>query len=77
MKKYMAEAPWGIGMAVGARNVPANNKYTIMAVVPPDSEYVFIWIHTGIIGITIFLILTFLMLLLWFLSHLCLSLSSV
>ena len=62
MKKYLKEAPWGIGMAVGAKNVPANNKYTFMATVAPDSEYVFIWIHTGIIGITIFLICTFIML---------------
>lgn len=63
MKKYLAEAPWGIGMAVGYQNVPANNKYTFMATVPPDSEYVFIWIHTGVIGITIFLICTAVMIL--------------
>ncbi len=63
MKKYMKEAPWGIGMNIGYQNVPANNKYTFMATVPPDSEYVFIWIHTGIIGITTFLICTALMLL--------------
>jgi hypothetical protein len=65
MKKYMKEAPWGIGMNignVGNKTVPANNKYTFMATVPPDSEYVFIWIHTGIIGITIFLICTAVML---------------
>lgn len=62
MKKYMKEAPWGIGMNVGYQNVPANNKYTYMATVPPDSEYVFIWIHTGKIGITIFLITTAIML---------------
>ena len=55
MKKYMAEAPWGIGMGVGYQNVPANNKYTFMAKIPPDSELVFIWIHTGIIGLTVFL----------------------
>ena len=61
MKKYLAEAPWGIGMGVGYNNVPANNKYTFMAHVPPDSEYVYIWIHTGIIGITVFLICTFFM----------------
>lgn len=61
MKKYMAEAPWGIGLAVGYRNVPANNKYTFMATVAPDSEYVFIWIHTGIIGITLFLVCTAIM----------------
>ena len=62
MKKYMKEAPWGIGMNIGYQNVPANNKYTFMATVPPDSEYVFIWIHTGIIGITVFLICTAIML---------------
>lgn len=62
MRKYMKEAPWGIGMNVGYLNVPANNKYTFMATVPPDSEYVFIWIHTGIIGITVFLICTAIML---------------
>ena len=58
MKKYMQEAPWGIGMTVGYLNVPAHNKYTFMATVAPDSEYVYIWIHTGIIGITTFLICT-------------------
>ncbi len=63
MKKYLKDAPWGIGMNVGYQNVPANNKYTFMATVPPDSEYVFIWIHTGIIGITTFLICTIIMLL--------------
>jgi hypothetical protein len=26
-----------------------------MATVPPDSEFVFIWIHTGVIGISVFL----------------------
>ena len=59
MAKYLAEAPWGIGMNVGYQNVPANNKYTFMATVPPDSEYVYIWIHTGVIGITVFLIAMF------------------
>lgn len=63
MKKYMREAPWGIGMTVGYNNVPANNKYTFMATIPPDSEYVFIWIHTGVIGITTFLICTAIMIL--------------
>lgn len=61
MKKYLAEAPWGIGMHIGYQNAPANNKYTYMATVPPDSEYVFIWIHTGIIGIITFLICTAIM----------------
>ena len=58
MKKYLAEAPFGLGIGMGYENVPANNKYRKLATIPPDSEYVFIWIHTGVIGITIFLILT-------------------
>ena len=62
MKRYMQEAPWGIGMHAGGGNVPANNKYAFMSTVPPDSEYVFIWIHTGRIGITVFLITTIIML---------------
>lgn len=61
MKKYMKDAPWGIGVGMGRDNVPANNKYSFMSTIPPDSEYVFIWIHTGVIGITLFLICTFLM----------------
>ena len=59
MKRYMKEAPWGIGLV---NEVPTNNKYAFMATVPPDSEYVFIWIHTGKIGITVFLITTAIML---------------
>ena len=58
MKRYMREAPWGIGLL---NEVPTNNKYAYMATVPPDSEYVFIWIHTGEIGITVFLITTAIM----------------
>ena len=60
MQKYLKEAPWGIGMA--RENVPANNKYKLMSYIPPDSEHVFIWIHTGIIGITTFAICSFIML---------------
>ena len=63
MKKYLKDAPWGIGIAQGYGSVPANNKYTLMSTIPADSEYVYIWIRTGVIGITIFLITTVLMLL--------------
>lgn len=62
MKKYMKDAPWGIGIAQGYGSVPANNKYTLMSTIPADSEYVYIWIRTGVIGITLFLILTAVML---------------
>ena len=61
MKKYLKDAPWGIGIAQGYGSVPANNKYNLMSNIPADSEYVYIWIRTGVIGITLFLICTALM----------------
>lgn len=62
MKKYLKDAPWGIGIAQGYGSVPANNKYTIMSTIPADSEYVYIWIRTGRIGITLFIITMLIML---------------
>ncbi len=62
MKKYMKEAPWGIGIA-GYGHVPANNKYNLMSTIAADSEYVYIWLRTGVIGITTFLICNALILL--------------
>lgn len=61
MSKYMKDAPWGIGMGIGNGDVPARNKYVVMSYIAPDSEYVFMWIHTGIIGVTVFAISMFLM----------------
>jgi hypothetical protein len=61
IKKYLADAPWGIGLGASYDNVPANNKYKKLSVIPPDSEYVFIWVHTGIVGITTFVITTIIM----------------
>ena len=63
MRKYMKEAPWGIGLGMYGEQVPANNKYRLMSTIAADSEYVFIWLRTGIIGITVFLISNALMLL--------------
>ena len=62
MKKYMKDAPWGIGIGMDRDDVPANNKFAIMSVVPPDSEYVDIWIRTGVIGITLFIVTMLMML---------------
>jgi hypothetical protein len=61
MRKYMKDAPWGIGLGMGYENVPANNKFRLMATIPPDSEYVFIWLRTGFYGLTTFLITTAMM----------------
>ena len=56
ISKYIRDIPWGIGMGMSAENIPANNKFRKLSTIPPDSEYVFIWVHTGPIGITVFLI---------------------
>ena len=56
IRKYIKDAPWGIGIGMSGANIPANNKYSKLSTVPPDSEYVFIWVHTGPIGITVFLV---------------------
>jgi len=62
IKKYIRDAPWGIGIGYNPSNIPANNKYKLLSTIPPDSEYVYIWVHTGVIGITIFIIC---MLIMW------------
>ena len=57
MRKYMKDAPWGIGLGMGDQLVvPTNNKYWLMSKIPPDSDYIFIWLRSGRIGITIFII---------------------
>ena len=56
IRKYIKDAPWGIGIGMSGANIPSNNKYNKLSTIPPDSEYVFIWVHTGPIGITVFLV---------------------
>ena len=56
IKKYIKDAPWGIGLGMGYDNIPSNNKYRKLSTIPPDSEYVYIWVHTGPIGVSIFTI---------------------
>ena len=62
IKKYLQDAPWGLGISSTQANIPANNKYRRLSDIPPDSEYVYIWVHTGIIGVSVF---TFCMVLMW------------
>ncbi len=52
--KYMDEAPWGIGIGMLSKDIPAWNKYKKLSDIPPDSEYVYIWVRTGAIGVTVF-----------------------
>jgi len=54
IRKYLSDAPWGLGIASTQANIPANNKYRKLSDISPDSEYVYMWVHTGIIGVCIF-----------------------
>ena len=56
MRKYLKDAPWGIGIGDRSQNVPPTHKYRIMTTIAPDSEYVFFWIHTGQIGLILLII---------------------
>ena len=61
ISKYLKDAPWGIGIGSNQANIPANNKFRKLSDIPPDSEYVYIWVHTGVIGLTVFIITTLMM----------------
>lgn len=61
MAKYLQDAPWGIGIGIHNGDVPARNKYVVMSYIAPDSEYVYMWIHTGRIGVSVFALSMFLM----------------
>lgn len=61
MKKYLRDAPFGMGVGMVGGSLPSNHKYAALIALPPDSEYVKIWIQTGIVGLSIFLITTALM----------------
>ena len=61
MAKYLRDAPFGIGLGTNTDRVPTNNKFYKLSKIAPDSEYVYIWIHTGVVGVTIFVILTIIM----------------
>ena len=57
IKKYLNDAPWGLGVGIwNSGGVPANNKFHKVFSTPADSEYVGVWIRTGVIGLTVFLI---------------------
>ena len=57
ISRYLNEAPWGLGVGIwNSGGVPSNNKFHKVFSTPADSEYVGVWIRTGVIGLTVFLI---------------------
>ena len=61
--KYIKDAPWGIGIGLNNEDIPSRSYFKPMISVPPDSEYVFIWVRTGPIGVTVFTCCMFMILL--------------
>ena len=57
LRKYMVDAPWGVGIGLENGDVPPFNKFKLITQVPPDSEYVYIWVRTGVVGLTVFCII--------------------
>ena len=54
MKKYLRDAPFGIGINIDESRVPAFNKFIVVRDTPNDSTYVFFWQRTGIVGVYVF-----------------------
>lgn len=63
LKKYMQDAPFGLGISMDPFKVPANNKYKIVTQTASDSTYVYLWEYTGIVGETLFALVNILSLL--------------
>lgn len=61
LRKYMVDAPWGVGIGLENGDVPPFNKFKLITQVPPDSEYVYIWVRTGVVGLTVFCIINVVM----------------
>lgn len=63
LKKYLRDAPFGLGMNIDINNIPANHKYKIVTQTASDSTYVYLWEYTGIIGTCFFAFINILILL--------------
>ena len=59
LKAYMSEVPFGIGISGIGDVLSPNNKFYFVSTCPADSDLVNIWIRTGVVGLTIYLIIQF------------------
>lgn len=63
LKKYLRDAPFGLGLNIDEKNVPANHKYKVVYQTSNDSTYVWMWQRVGIVGAILFAIINGLILL--------------
>lgn len=57
LKAYLSNLPFGAGIGTSADTGARFSPNHFAAQIPPDSWYVEIWIETGIVGLTIYLIM--------------------
>lgn len=63
LKKYLRDAPFGLGFNINENEIPANHKYKVVVQTANDSTYVFFWQRVGIVGAILFAIMNGLILL--------------
>jgi hypothetical protein len=54
LKKYLRDAPYGMGINIDESTIPRFNKFKVVYETSNDSTYVFFWQRTGIIGVYVF-----------------------
>jgi hypothetical protein len=54
LKKYLQDAPFGLGMNINEATIPAFHKFRVVYETSNDSTYVFFWQRTGIVGVFFF-----------------------
>lgn len=54
LKKYLQDAPFGMGINIDEGQIPKFNKFKVVYETSNDSTYVFFWQRTGIVGVYVF-----------------------
>lgn len=62
LKKYLKDAPFGMGINIDEGSIPAFNKFKVVYETSNDSTYVFFWQRTGIVGVYVFAFMNILIL---------------
>jgi len=62
LKKYLRDAPFGMGINIDEGRIPAFNKFKVVYETSNDSTYVFFWQRTGIVGVYVFAFMNILIL---------------
>lgn len=57
MKQYMKDLPFGAGIGISQESVPANSHLATLAKLPKDSWFVKVWVYTGVVGLTFYILL--------------------